>query len=219
MNKPKNRKCSLASCEKKHYALGYCVGHYKQFKKYGRIMREQTGRVFNQYIEHDDYFEIICFARYGGIKAIALIDKEDFDRCKEYQWFLRSSDSNKNYVGACSKMPDRKIFSLHHFILGKPPHGMEVDHINHDKSDCRRKNLRFCTRSQNHYNRSKTNFKSSRFKGVRFVDNGWQAMCCGKYIGRFINEEDAANAYNNKLLEIGKEFAHINQIITEDNHA
>lgn len=38
MNK---KKCFVESCQKFHYAKGYCKGHYEQVSKHGRIIREE----------------------------------------------------------------------------------------------------------------------------------------------------------------------------------
>ena len=55
----------------------------------------------------------------------------------------------KRYVQA--KLKSENIL-LHRFIMGKPK-GMDVDHINGNRFDNRRCNLRICTRSENNLNR------------------------------------------------------------------
>jgi hypothetical protein len=48
------------------------------------------------------------------------------------------------------------------------PDNMEVDHINTNKLDNRRENLRVCTRQQNNCNTNKRSDNKSGFKGVCF---------------------------------------------------
>jgi len=54
----------------------------------------------------------------------------------------------RRYVGFVSK---GKMFRLHRFVMDNPE-GMEVDHINGDKYDNTRENLRVCTSSENSLN-------------------------------------------------------------------
>lgn len=48
---------------------------------------------------------------------------------------------------------DNKHVKVHHLVMGKPRKGLEVDHINRDKMDNRRENLRFVSRQENNLNR------------------------------------------------------------------
>lgn len=63
----------------------------------------------------------------------------------KHKWYLHTS----GYVKT-SRAPTQY---LHHFILGKPPVGMEVDHINLNKLDNRKSNLRFLTIAENRKNK------------------------------------------------------------------
>lgn len=89
---------------------------------------------------------------------------------------------------------------MHREIL-KPNEGFETDHINRDRLDNRRSNLRACTTSQNAHNRrlrsdNKTGVmgiwfrKDSRKWTARIVVNGQR-----KILGCFISKEEAAMAY------------------------
>lgn len=88
-----------------------------------------------------------------------------------------------------------------------------VDHINGNKLDNRKSNLRICTDAENARNSSK---KSGNFKGVqwrsdkhkfraRIMDNGKEI-----FIGYFTNEIEAAKAYDTKAKELFGEFARLN---------
>jgi len=92
-----------------------------------------------------------------------------------------------------------------------------VDHINRDKLDCRRANLRLANRSQNEANKAKGSRGTSRYKGVTRTKTGrWKAeITVDKqrlYLGTFDNEKDAALAYNEQALDSFEEFAHLNEV-------
>jgi hypothetical protein len=100
-----------------------------------------------------------------------------------------------------------------HLEIMSAPDGMEVDHMNGNGLDNRRENLRLCTRAQNRMNSVKRIGKSSTFKGVYWHKNcrKWRASLKldGKeiHIGYFNTELEAAEAYDEKALELFGEFA------------
>lgn len=96
------------------------------------------------------------------------------------------------------------------------PRGMEVDHINGDTLDNRRRNLRVCTRQQNHRNRRRS-CGASRLKGVTIVRNNkppsrWMARIRLSQveritIGFFPTALSAALAYDDAAVKHFGEFA------------
>lgn len=101
-------------------------------------------------------------------------------------------------------------------LIFPPPEGMQIDHINGDKIDNRRENLRHITQGENarSFNRTRPN-KSSKYRGVcvnpKSARNPWIAqigfMVDGEtkviYIGSFPMQEAAALAYNKRAIELG----------------
>lgn len=77
----------------------------------------------------------------------ALVSEEDYERAAAKYWSL----AGRGYARAAGKHEDGRFRSiyLHRFVMGEPE-GMQVDHRNGDKLDCRRSNLRVVTNSQNH---------------------------------------------------------------------
>lgn len=147
---------------------------------------------------------------------VALVDDEDFDSVRRFQWHVSSQDyaETTTYVGSIGGQHKYTYMSLHRLIL-HPPKGLEVDHINHDTLDCRRANIRVCTKSQNQHNQLKQK-GSSKFKGVSWHRRAtkWTAklQSDGKqiHLGYFHDEEVAARAYDTKAKELFGEFAHTN---------
>lgn len=78
----------------------------------------------------------------------ALVDDEDYDRvARAGSWNISKGRTGRiDQVRMCVGSGKRKVTtSMHHFIFGKPPQGMVVDHINRNPLDNRKENLRFTT--------------------------------------------------------------------------
>lgn len=90
-----------------------------------------------------------------------------------------------------------------------------VDHINGDKLDCRRVNLRPASAAENVRNAAKRRGSRTRFKGVTALRTGRFAArltLAGvtQHLGTYATEEDAARAYNRAAREHFGEFARLN---------
>lgn len=73
--------------------------------------------------------------------SVALIDIPDIQAVAKHRWCL-----SNNYP---STRIDTKLVYLHTFLLGAPPNGLVTDHVNRNKLDNRRENLRHTTQSVN----------------------------------------------------------------------
>ena len=147
-----------------------------------------------------------------------LIDDEDFDLVNEYKWYIHS---RTGYARGRKKNPegDYRFISMHRLVMGildNPE--FDVDHAKHNKLDNRKSELRTCTTSQNTSNR--TAYGSSRYLGVGWdkQHQRWKAAIgytIGrikkfKNIGLFIEEIDAAKAYDGAAKKYHGEFANLN---------
>jgi len=100
------------------------------------------------------------------------------------------------------------------YVHGHWPAG-EIDHVNHDRLDCRIKNLREATRSQNLGNMRRSHKNNSGHKGVCWdrSRNKWVAYIGGhstrKYLGRFDTLDAARTAYAKAASSQYGEFAHV----------
>lgn len=145
----------------------------------------------------------------------ALVDDEDFDWLNKYGWYRTPCGYATRRVWAGT---NRQVgLLMHREILGVEP-GEEVDHINADRLDNRKENLRVVTRSQNMMNRRKIKAKTSVFKGVCWKKShkSWQvAIRVNKkliHLGYFKDEVEAARAYNEAAKNHFGEYARPNQI-------
>ncbi len=158
-----------------------------------------------------------------------LVDEDDFERLSKHAWNLNSG----GYAQAIIKKSGVWMNVLMHreIMLAqiiKSGGDLHVDHINRDRMDNRRCNLRLCSRSQNAQN-SRITEKSGRFKGVTKIQsrNRWWARIYPngkiKHIGYFMTEEIAAIAYDFAAKKYFGDFACLNfpdlGIITEPQYS
>ena len=151
--------------------------------------------------------------RVGDLVAYALVDDEDYFEAALYRW----SFSSDGYAQRGIRNADGRLSSesLHVFLKGRRP-GYTIDHINRNKLDCRRSNLRWATASQQGQNREAWGL--SEFNGISWDNDrggSWRARITvdGRTIripGRYQREEDAARAYDRKAIELFGEFAKTN---------
>jgi hypothetical protein len=143
-----------------------------------------------------------------------IIDDQDFEFLTQWEWFVTA----QGYVYR-NAMRDGKLtfIFMQNEIMGKVS-GKILDHINSDRLDNRRENLRFCTPKENSRNKSKqkTRKTSSRFKGVCWDKSRGKWISKIKVdrraiqLGRFDGEEQAAFVYDEAAKKYFGEFAKLN---------
>lgn len=98
-------------------------------------------------------------------------------------------------------------------VHGGIPEGMDIDHINGDRSDNRPANLRLCSRLGNARNNKIYKSNTTGYKGVsrHSSGKGFVATCRnGKeqvYLGFFMDAKEAHEAYRRAASEYHGEFA------------
>ena len=144
--------------------------------------------------------------------AVALVDDEDFEMLNRHKWYQHSTGYavREKRIG-----PIRHIFWLHRQVF---PTKSEIDHIDGNRLNNQKANLRGCTHRQNMANRWKNKEPglTSRFKGVSWAADKrkWLASTSKNsktiYLGRYDREEDAARAHDNFARQEFGEFARLN---------
>ena len=143
------------------------------------------------------------------------IDNDDYEIVKDYKWCYHQGYAKTNITLPNGK---RKSLLMHRLILGLTDPKIQADHINHNKLDNRRNNLRSCNIQQNHMNQSSRKNSTSKYLGVSWNKNAkkWHSNIRFNnkriHLGLYTNENDAAKAYNLKAKELFKEFANLNII-------
>ena len=151
-----------------------------------------------------------------------LVDNKDYVYLKNYNWQASKHHLKNTVIWYASRFitigKKRKCILMHRQILNINNSKIKTDHKNSNGLDNRRKNLRIATQSQNSQNRRKRINCTSKFKGVywRPMYKKWRAQIKlnGKliFLGDFIDERNAAKAYNNAAIKYFGEFASINKI-------
>ncbi len=131
---------------------------------------------------------------------VAVIDAADVYLINDRNWCARPRKNGVIYAQSSdwNSCGQKTTVSLHSKILGER-HDF-IDHKDRDGLNCRRRNLRPATRSQNSINCKISLANSSGYKGVSFCKRTgrWQAYIGSegrrKYLGRFNSREDAFEA-------------------------
>jgi len=141
---------------------------------------------------------------------VALVDDEDFERLNQVKW-CADKMGNTFYGRRHSPCVNGKRYEIlmHHEVIGKPPKGFEVDHLNGVGTDNQKENLRFVTRRQNCQNKKNTK-KTSIYPGVHWqkLRGKWctQITINGKlkHLGLFTDELKAFEAYEQAVNKLGE---------------
>lgn len=130
---------------------------------------------------------------------VAIIDHADFEGLVQFKWFLHAM----GYAYRQAKDGSKKVNIYMHRVVNETPDGYDTDHINHNKLDNRRENLRTLNRSDNLRHTAQQGFERNhgrysarfRFRKKRY------------YLGTFATIQEARTARENKIKELEAEYA------------
>lgn len=164
---------------------------------YSREATSERSKKYNKYSICGDTVTMIA----SNGKSF-MIDKCDLETVKDYCWTF----DNNGYV-----ISGRNV-RIHRLIMN-PPKGMTVDHINGDRSDNRRCNLRVCTQAQNSHNKHSSPLNKSGKIGVYLNKKSlkWIAQIGVNnktiHLGTYENLDDAISARKEAEEKYYGEFA------------
>ena len=184
-----SKTCSVEGCNGKHRCKGYCNKHYQQYLKYGEVRKEFELNGVNK--------DGIVFIYIGD--KVTYVDIEDYNRIKSFRWYIDKVGYVVGYV-------DGKMVKLHRFITDCPQDKV-VDHINRNKLDNRKSNLRICSVKDNNRNHSKSCNNKSGYKNIYKVKNRelWKVAIRAdgnEYVKYFkLDELNQAIEWRNEVLK------------------
>ena len=138
----------------------------------------------------------------------AYVDAADYEWLTQWHWYL-------NGVGYAVRYQRNKRIYMHREIM-QPPGEMVVDHIDGNKSNNCRFNLRVCTPLDNQHNRRKCRNTTSCYKGVSYNKRSrkWFSGFGFKgnvvRLGYFSDEIEAARVYDHAAVQYFGQFARVN---------
>lgn len=146
----------------------------------------------------------------------ALVDDEDFEELNQHKWSVDS----QGYVQRRGKAGDPcGTVRMHRQLMGHPRG--DVDHVNLDRLDHRRCNLRLATRSQNMANGRRRANNTSGYIGVKRYGRKWIAQIIkdyrGYHVGIYATPEEAAIARDKMAVKLFGEYARLNFPALEAN--
>lgn len=192
-----NTKCEHRGCEELARKKGFCQTHYSQFVNYGKTYDKRTAK--NIVKKGKGSANLYIYDKNQALVANVLIDIEDIEKIKEYEWY---------YDGSYIQRKNNKV-SLHRFLTNASK-GEVVDHINHNKLDNRKKNLRICSVAQNTRSHKGYRTNTTGKTGVYLERGRWRARITVNnkriHLGNFDNKKDAVNAREKAEEEYFGEF-------------
>lgn len=145
-------KCKCEWCDNvpNRSGNGYCRKHYDQMRKYGHILDLRCRMNKNRVIVDGDIARIVLTNGKDETQGIAVVDVADLKRVKEHRWTLNGNGYVRTFIGTTPMY-------LHRFICDYDGN-LTVDHINRDKLDNRRSNLRVVSQTVNNLNKGVKGF-------------------------------------------------------------
>jgi len=171
-------------------------------RRHGKIVT--TNRDKRPYIVDDIIVKIPL-----GISAkdgYVTVDRE-FEYLALDQWRL-------THYGYAIRSKDKTL--MHRLVTGAGT-GVVVDHVNGDKLDNRKSNIRLCSQSQNAKNQKLRVDSKTGYKGVCEQSNKYRARIKHNYrqieLGIFDTAKEAAKAYNKAAKKYHGEYARLNDVL------
>lgn len=137
-----------------------------------------------------------------------IIDADDVSLVAGRNWCAKVAKGKSIYAQRADRSGGKWRTVLMHRILMGEPDGFDVDHIDGNGMNNRRKNLRLATSSQNACNRRTLLGKASLYKGVvwHMGESKWHARIkmhgVSRHLGLFDTQEAAHAAYCDASTQI-----------------
>lgn len=144
----------------------------------------------NKYTIKDNY-AILTIINQKRESTDVLIDKDMVDILKDYSFRV----NDNGYIKT------KNSLYLQRLVIGDIPNGKEIDHINRNKLDNRRSNLRIVSHKDNCNNRYKDLYTGIT-KLSRLKSRPYKLRIGGKHIGYYSTLNEAVNKKKTLMMEI-----------------
>lgn len=147
---------------------------------------------------------------------IALVDDEDYERVSQFQWHIEARP-----YGKISHISNRELGQLNRYLLDVKDPKILITHKNKKRLDNRKDNLTTLAHIEAIRQSKGRKNATSKYKGVSWnkANKRWHARILlngkNKHLGYFVNEIEAAKAYNSAVLTYLDGDAYIN-ILNEE---
>lgn len=163
----------------KRYKGMYCLRHYSQLYKLGEI-KKITVFDKNEYYIHDGVVYLILRNSKNENVAEVKLDEEDLEKVLQFKWYLDTWGYAESHIKGL----------MQRFILNEYDSNRIPDHINRDRLDNRKSNLRILDKSGNSVN---SGLRSNNKSGVTGVSWNKSRSSWRSYIN-----------YQGKRIELGQ---------------
>lgn len=151
---------------------------------------------------------------------VAQLDEPDYDRLRHFKWYCIKGYAYRTvYLGKVDGKYKYTTIPMHREVLN-PLDGLLADHIDGNRLNNTRNNLRAVTRGQNTINSAMRKTNRYGYKGIIYnplcTKRPWYARIKlnGKVQvkGYFETREEAALAYNELATQLHGQYARLNEI-------
>ena len=143
----------------------------------------------------------------------AIVDDEDYKKLSQHRWYAHKICGIFYARRSITINGKGKSYSLHWAIIGKPPEGLCIDHINGNGLDNRKRNLRFCSTRENSQNTERHRMGNlvgaSRLRGSSLWRSQIKINGKNVYLGLYDSPGKANLAYmsaKNRLIKKADSF-------------
>lgn len=156
----------LCDCGKEHKTTSILLRN-GQSKSCGCYKSELASKKYIEHFKKYNDFNITDYdfgVGYTSNGEEFYFDIEDYEKIKDICWSVSKNGYLVGWEHGICYLIHRKIYD---YITTN----FDIDHINHNKLDNRKTNLRICTRSQNLMNRNREISSYSGIRGVQYNKN------------------------------------------------
>lgn len=188
------------------HGIPYCKRHYLQMFRHGKIF-DTTIYDRNEILIEGDTAKIIIKNVKQEVVGESIIDVEDVDKIKDYKWYISAKYCITKAINPYSGTDIANVIF--------DDYKNKYDHINHNRLDNRKVNLRPVTSHQNAMNMGKKNTNKSGVTGVN-KERGckttkWIATITynykSKWLGSYESFDDAVKARLKGEIKFFKEYS------------